>query len=120
MICTSEETPNAFGFLILSKMDPSRYVESKQAKLTSNRLKLFLISFLVMIILAIIFPNIPNIAHIVCNTPSTQKENIFKNISSSSEKMGQLINASNVVLFVRTMINILWYFSEQPHKVSLY
>ena len=50
------------------------YVESKHAKLTNKRLKLFRISFWTIMILTIVLPNMPKMATIVVKTPSTQNE----------------------------------------------
>ena len=51
---------------MLSRMEPKRYVESKQARLTRRRLNAFRISFRDMMTEAIELPTIPNTARVVC------------------------------------------------------
>ena len=52
--------------LMLSRMEPKRYVESKQARLTRRRLNAFRISFRDMMTEAIELPTMPNTARVVC------------------------------------------------------
>ena len=56
----------AHAHLMLSRMDPKRYVESKQARLTRRRLNAFRISFRDMMTEAIELPTMPNTARVVC------------------------------------------------------
>ena len=49
-------------YLKLSSIDPNRYVESKQARLTRRRLKLFLISRLQTMTEATVLPAMPKTA----------------------------------------------------------
>ena len=56
----------AHAHLMLSRMEPKRYVESKQARLTRRRLNAFRISFRDMMTEAIELPTMPNTARVVC------------------------------------------------------
>ena len=52
--------------LMLSRMEPNKYVESKHARLTRRRLNAFLISLRDMMTEAIELPTIPKTARVVC------------------------------------------------------
>ena len=84
-VCISVAMSNTSPFLKLSRMEPNKYRESKQAITTSRRLNAFLISFLVQRIYeAKKFPTIPRMATIHWATPSIKKDTVSSNSFSSS------------------------------------
>ena len=111
-VCISVAMSNTSPFLKLSRMEPNKYRESKQAITTSRRLNAFLISFLVQRIYeAKKFPTIPRMATIHWATPSIKKDTVSSNSFSSFPYCGQYKPVSDILVELSSMTACLYAIS---------